>query len=46
MGAVAASGQQSVQPKQTTDYKLTATGPGGMVTADATVNVNAAIQSH
>jgi outer membrane protein OmpA-like peptidoglycan-associated protein len=44
-GAVAASGQQSVQPTQNTDYKLTATGPGGVVSADATVNVNSNIQS-
>jgi len=42
---VAASGQQSVQPNQTTDYKLTATGPGGIVTNDTTVNVNSNIQS-
>jgi outer membrane protein OmpA-like peptidoglycan-associated protein len=42
---VAASGQQSVQPNQTTDYKLTATGPGGIVTNDTSVNVNANIQS-
>ncbi len=45
IGAVAASGQQSVQPNQTTDYKLTATGPGGIVSNDTTVNVNANIQS-
>ena len=45
IGAVAASGQQSVQPTQTTDYKLTATGPGGIVTNDTSVNVNANIQS-
>jgi outer membrane protein OmpA-like peptidoglycan-associated protein len=44
-GGVAASGQQSVQPSQNTDYKLTATGPGGVVSADATVNVNSNIQS-
>jgi outer membrane protein OmpA-like peptidoglycan-associated protein len=44
MGAVAASGQQSVQPTQTTDYKLTATGPGGIVSNDTTVNVNSTIQ--
>jgi outer membrane protein OmpA-like peptidoglycan-associated protein len=43
--AVATSGQQSVQPTQNTDYKLTATGPGGVVSADATVNVNSNIQS-
>jgi len=45
IGAVAASGQQSVQPNQTTDYKLTATGPGGTVSYDTTVNVNSNIQS-
>ena len=45
VGAVAASGQQAVQPSQTTDYKLTATGPGGVTTADATVNVASNIQS-
>ncbi len=44
-GAVAASGQQSVQPTQTTDHKLTATGPGGTVSNDTSVNVNASIQS-
>jgi OmpA family protein/PEGA domain-containing protein len=45
IGAVAASGQQSVRPSQTTDYKLTAAGPGGVVTSDATVNVASNIQS-
>jgi outer membrane protein OmpA-like peptidoglycan-associated protein len=45
VGAVAASGQQSVQPSQNTDYKLTATGPGGVTTADAMVNVDSNIQS-
>ena len=44
VGPVAASGGQTVQPKQTTDYKLTATGPGGVATSDATVNVNTNIQ--
>jgi outer membrane protein OmpA-like peptidoglycan-associated protein len=44
VGPVAASGGQTVQPKQTTDYKLTATGPGGVVTSDATVTVNSNIQ--
>ena len=41
--AVSASGDQTVQPKQTTDYKFTAAGPGGVYTSDATVNVNTAI---
>lgn len=46
VGAVATSGQQSVQPKQTTTYALTATGPGGTVTSNATVNVNTAVQAN
>ena len=41
--AVAASGDQTVQPKQTTDYKFTAAGPGGVYSSDVPVNVNAAI---
>ena len=45
VGDVAASGDREVQPKQTTDYKLTAAGPGGMATPDATVTVNPAIQA-
>jgi len=45
VGTVPASGQQSVQPTQNTDYKLTATGPGGVTTADIPVNVNSNIQS-
>jgi len=43
-GEVAASGGQAVQPKQTTDYKLTATGPGGVANSEVTVNVNSNIQ--
>jgi plastocyanin len=45
VGPVAASGQQAVQPAQTTTYKLTATGPGGVSSSDATVTVNSNIQS-
>ena len=45
VGAVATSGQQAVQPTQTTTYNLTATGPGGTATANTTVNVNTAIQA-
>jgi outer membrane protein OmpA-like peptidoglycan-associated protein len=44
-GEVAASGEQTVQPKQTTPYKLTATGPGGVVSSEATVNVSSNIQA-
>jgi outer membrane protein OmpA-like peptidoglycan-associated protein len=46
VGPVASSGQQSVQPTQTTTYNLTASGPGGTVTSTATVNVNNAIQAN
>ncbi|HTT22413.1 MAG TPA: OmpA family protein [Candidatus Sulfotelmatobacter sp.] len=46
VGAVAASGEQSVQPKENTTYNLTAVGPGGTVTQTATVNVNSAIQAN
>jgi peptidoglycan-associated lipoprotein len=41
--AVAASGDQTVQPTQTTDYKFTAAGPGGVYNGDQTVTVNTAI---
>jgi outer membrane protein OmpA-like peptidoglycan-associated protein len=46
VGAVANSGQQSVQPMQTTTYDLTAVGPGGTATATTTVNVNKTIQAN
>jgi outer membrane protein OmpA-like peptidoglycan-associated protein len=46
VGAVANSGQQSITPKQTTTYNLTAVGPGGTATSSATVNVNTAIQAN
>jgi len=45
VGPVANSGQQSIQPTQTTTYNLTATGPGGTATSSATVNVNNAVQA-
>jgi outer membrane protein OmpA-like peptidoglycan-associated protein len=43
VGRVDASGEQAVQPKQTTTYELTALGPGGTATSSATVNVNSAV---
>ncbi len=46
VGTVAVSGEQSVQPTQSTDYKLTALGPGGTATSDTTVNVNTAVQAN
>jgi outer membrane protein OmpA-like peptidoglycan-associated protein len=45
IGTVGTSGQQAVNPKQTTTYALTATGPGGTATSNATVNVNSAVQA-
>jgi len=42
-GTVAASGEQTVRPKQTTTYKLAATGPGGTASSDVTINVDNAI---
>lgn len=45
VGAVAPTGDQSVQPRQTTTYQLTALGPGGTATSSTTVNVNTAVQA-
>ena len=45
VGSVAASGEQAVQPKQSTTYQLTAIGPGGTATSSTTVNVNTAVQA-
>jgi hypothetical protein len=41
----AESGSENVSPTKTTTYVLQASGPGGSVTSDATVNVNTAVQS-
>jgi outer membrane protein OmpA-like peptidoglycan-associated protein len=46
VGPVAASGEQAVQPKQTTTYDLTALGPGGTATSTVTLNVNTAVQAN
>lgn len=45
IGEVSASGEQAVQPNQTTTYDLKASGPGGVVNKSATVNVNTGIQA-
>jgi len=43
-GAVVdASGDQTIQPKENTTYHFTASGPGGVYTSDAAVNVNNAV---
>jgi len=41
LGAVSKDGSSSVTPTQTTTYTLTAQGPGGTVTANATITVSA-----
>jgi outer membrane protein OmpA-like peptidoglycan-associated protein len=45
VGPVATAGEQSIQPKETTNYQLTAVGPGGTATTATTVNVNTAVQA-
>ncbi|MBV8052347.1 MAG: OmpA family protein [Acidobacteriaceae bacterium] len=45
LGPVAISGEQAVQPTQTTTYTLTGVGPGGTTTSNVTVNVNSAVQA-
>jgi len=45
VGTVATSGEQSVQPKQSTTYTLTAKGPGGTADSSVTVDVNTAVQA-
>jgi outer membrane protein OmpA-like peptidoglycan-associated protein len=40
---VLASGDQTVQPMQNTDYKFTAAGPGGVYNSDQSITVNTAI---
>jgi outer membrane protein OmpA-like peptidoglycan-associated protein len=45
VGQVTASGEQAVQPTQSTTYQLTAVGPGGTATTSTTVNVNTAVQA-
>jgi outer membrane protein OmpA-like peptidoglycan-associated protein len=46
VGPVATSGDQAVQPKQTTTYNLTAVGPGGTATSSVIVNLNNAVQAN
>jgi outer membrane protein OmpA-like peptidoglycan-associated protein len=45
VGTVATSGEQSVQPKQTTTYTLKAVGPGGSADSTVTLNVNSDVQA-
>ena len=43
--AESATGDLTVQPKQTTKYEFRAAGPGGVVTSNATVNVDTAVKT-
>ena len=43
--ADASTGEINAQPKQTTKYEFRAAGPGGIVTSDATVNVDKAVKT-
>jgi hypothetical protein len=43
VGAVSATGSQAVSPHATTTYTMTASGPGGVVTSPAAVNVNTVV---
>jgi len=45
MSPVPTSGEKTVSPRQTTVYQLTASGPGGVATPSATVEVNSVVQS-
>ena len=45
VGPVPSSGEQAVQPKQTTTYTLKAVGPGGTAGSSVAVNVNTAVQA-
>jgi len=45
MSPVPTSGEKTISPRQTTVYQLTASGPGGVTTPSATVEVNPVVQS-
>jgi hypothetical protein len=45
MSPVPTSGEKTISPRQTTEYQLTASGPGGVATPSTTVEVNTVVQS-
>src|SRR5258706_11468386 len=45
MSPVPTTGERAISPRQTTAYELTATGPGGVTKASATVEVNPVVES-
>jgi len=46
LGELTVNGEKTDQPKQTTAYNFKTAGPGGVVTSDATVEVNTAVQAN
>jgi hypothetical protein len=46
LGELPVSGEKAEQPKQTTNYQFKAAGPGGIVTADSTVEVNTVVEAN
>ena len=45
LGDVPVSGERSEQPRQTTTYQFQTAGPGGVVTSNATTEVNTVVQA-
>lgn len=45
LGAIPLSGEQTVNPRQTTTYEFRTVGPGGVFTAKQTVRVNTTVQT-
>jgi len=45
MSPVPTTGERTISPRQTTEYELTATGPGGVTKPSTTVEVNPVVQS-
>lgn len=45
LGSVAASGEKTVQPRKTTTYTLTGSGPGGTASSSAVVDVDNSLQA-
>jgi hypothetical protein len=45
IGSVPATGNQTVEPHATTNYDFSATGPGGSVKGNGSVNVNTTVQA-
>lgn len=46
LGELPVSGERSEQPKENTDYQFRTAGPGGVLTSNASVEVNTVVQSN